>query len=169
MDSNRIAEYLEEKYPSPSIHLDTPYKKKVLDQMIPIMAAVRVVFLPIMSVRVLSPGSVDYWNETRPKAFGKPFSEITEEERGDKAWAKAEEPIKEITRLLKENPDGPFFDGKTVTYADFYWAAYLLFWQKIGDDKFQKLLGVSGEAGKSDNVHLQLLEAVKPWSDRRDH
>ncbi|KAH6657020.1 putative glutathione S-transferase [Truncatella angustata] len=168
MDSLKIAEYIEEKYPTPSIHLDSPYVKKVVDQIsasFQFGKGVRGIFFPLVPERLLNPRSAEFWYETRAKIIGKPLSEITEDERGDKAWEYATEPVKEITRLLRENSEGPFFEGNTVTYADFYWAGYLLFWKRIGDDTFQKLLSISGDG----DVHLKLLEAVKPWSERDDH
>lgn len=169
MDSMKIAKYIEEKYPSPSINLGSTYLQKLVEQMAPIMASIRTVFLPLMPERLLNPSSVGYWHETRSKVIGKPLSELTEDERGDKAWDAAKKHVQEISRLLRENSDGPFFEGKTVTYADFHWAGFLLFWERIGAAEFEKLLEISGEAGKSDNVHLQLLDAVKPWSARSDH
>lgn len=172
MDSMKIAKYIEEKHPEPSIHLDSPYIKKVVEQMVATMSfgpGLRGVLLARIPGRLLNPPSVEYWQETRSKAIGKPLSEITEDEQGDKAWEYAAPAIKEVTRLLKENSEGPFFEGKTVTYADFYWIGFLLFWRRIGDDTFKKLISVSGEADNSDNVHLKLLEAAKPWTERDDY
>ncbi|KAK9779697.1 putative Glutathione S-transferase [Seiridium cardinale] len=172
MDSMEIANYIEEKNPSPSVHLDSPYVDKVVQLLKAAMemgTGVRGVFFPLVPERLLNPPSVDYWMETRPKAIGKPLSELTDDERGGKAWENVAKPIGELTRLLKENPEGPFFEGKTVTYADFCWVGFLLFWQRIGDDVFQKIISASGDAYDNDNVHLKLLEAVKPWAERNDH
>jgi glutathione S-transferase len=170
-DSMKVAQYIESQHPSPSIHLDSSYIPKVIMQLDSLMAfgtGLRGVFLPLMPERLLNPQSVDYWMETRSKRIQKPLSQLTEDERGGKAWEHATKPIQEVTRLLKEN-EGPFFMGKTVSYADFIWAGFLLFWQRIGDDVFNKLVSISGDVEGRENVHLQLLEAVKPWTERSDN
>ncbi|KAI1858503.1 uncharacterized protein JN550_012550 [Neoarthrinium moseri] len=170
-DSIKIAEYIEEHYPSPSIHLDSPYVPKIQKLIATLMelgTGLRGVFLALVPERLLNPESVDYWMETRSKMLQRPLSELTADERGGKAWDHAAKSLHEVTRLLKEN-DGPFFAGKTVTYADFYWAGFLLFFQRFGTEVFEKLISCTGDGEGADNVHLKLLEAVKPWSERDDH
>ncbi len=51
-------------------------------------------------------------------------------ERGVNAWEKSEEGFSKITAMLQEN-EGPFFMGHTVSYADFIYAAVLLFLQGL--------------------------------------
>jgi glutathione S-transferase len=167
MNSLKIAEYFEEKHPSPSLHLDSPYIDKVVSHLSELMqlgTGLRGAFLGRVPDRLLSDKSIGYWHETRCKALGKPVNELTEDEQGEKAWANSAQNIQAVTSLLKEN-DGPFFMGETVSYADFYWAGFLLFWKRVGDDVFKKLLENSGD----EQVHLNHLEAVEPWSKRDDH
>lgn len=91
------------------------------------------------------------------------LEELEKDLGGESAWTSAAPLLEELTGLLKEN-EGPFFEGTEVTYADFVWAAALLFFQTVGGEVFQELLKASGDA----RPHLDLLEAVRPWSERRD-
>lgn len=171
MDSMAIAKHIEAKHPTPSIHLDSPYVTKVqelLGELMQLGTGLRGVFLPLIPERLLNQVSVDYWMESRAKKLGKPVEALTADERGGKAWEYATKPMQEVTKLLKEN-DGPFFTGDTVCYADLIWAGFLLFFQRQGDDLFQKVISISGDVEGQDNVHVKLLEAVKPWSARDDH
>ncbi|ETS75065.1 hypothetical protein PFICI_13549 [Pestalotiopsis fici W106-1] len=175
MNSKDIAQYIEEQYPEPSIHLDSPYIRKVMIEISALFdhtlgRSLYGVVLDRIPSRVLNPRSAEYWIRTRSEIVGKPLGEMTAEERGGKVlWDNAVKNMAELTRLLKENPDGPFFEGKTVTYADFYWVGFLLFFRRLGEDVFQKLISVSGDVEGSENVHLKLLEACKQWSERDDH
>ncbi|KAH8682300.1 putative glutathione S-transferase [Xylariales sp. PMI_506] len=167
MESMEIAKYIEQQYPSPSVHLDSAYIPKVRERIAAlgeVGTGLRGVFLPIIPERLLNEKSASYWMETRVKYLGKPVHAITEDERGDKAWENATPNVRAVTEMLKENP-GPFFMGETVCYADFFWIGYLIFWKRIGDDVFEKLMSVSGDR----SVHLKLLEAARPWTERDDH
>lgn len=175
MNSKDIAQYLEEKYPEPSIHLDSPYIPKVIKEIATLIdhslgKSLFGIVLDRVPSRILNPSSAEYWIRTRSDVVGKPLAELTAEEKGGQVlWDNAVENIGNVTRLLKENPEGPFFAGKTVTYADFYWVGFLLFFKRMGDDVFQKLIDASGDVEGSENVHLKLFEACRQWSERDDH
>ncbi|ORY57825.1 uncharacterized protein BCR38DRAFT_448764 [Pseudomassariella vexata] len=164
MDSRKIANHLEAAHPSPPLHLDSPYLTK-LEAIIPgLRDALKAVFMYLLPKRLLNEASLPYWYETRSKQLSMPVDEYHAEEGGDKAWKRAREILPKVTEMLKEN-EGPFFLGKTASYADLVWAGYLLFWQRLGDDVFAELLKATGDA----KVHEDLLDAVKPWSERADH
>lgn len=175
MNSKDIAQYLEEKSPEPSIHLDSPYIPKVIKEIATLIdhslgKSLFGIVLDRVPSRILNPASAEYWIRTRSDVVGKPLAELTAEEKGGQVlWDNAVENVGNVTRLLKENPEGPFFAGKTVTYADFYWVGFLLFFKRMGDDVFQKLIDASGDVEGSENVHLKLFEACKQWSERDDH
>ncbi|KAI0853568.1 putative glutathione S-transferase [Daldinia vernicosa] len=164
-DSFTIAEVLEKKYPEPSIHLDSPYLPKVKELLKEVLTPLRGVYAPGVYNRLLNDASKGYFRRTREEQFGATLEEVAEKEGGEKAWKAAQPALEKVTALLKENGDGPFFEGKTVGFADFAWASFLLFMQRIGDDVYQEALKHAGDA----TVHEKLLEAVKPWSERSDH
>ncbi|KAI1103654.1 putative glutathione S-transferase [Jackrogersella minutella] len=163
MDSTKIAEALEERYPEPSTHLDSPYLPKVSESLTGIMIAIRAVYIPGVFFNLLNEASLGYFRRTREEFLGVTIEEFAKGAAG--AWEKAAPHAEKITALLKENSDGPFFEGKTVGYVDFIWAGYLLFMEAIGKDVLAEALKVTGDA----EVHLKLLEAVRPWSERADH
>jgi glutathione S-transferase len=90
-----------------------------------------------------------------------PVDQLEKEKGGELAWNEAEPALRGATALLKEN-QGPFFLGETVSYADLVWATVLLFSKRMGMGFFEEALKRSGDA----QVHLDLLEAVRPWSER---
>lgn len=165
MDSKAIVEVIEKDHPEPSLHLDSPYLSKLEELLPQIMPALQPNYIPVIPKRLLNEASVPYWNETREAKIGMPLDEFEKTKGGDPSFSQAEPLLKQVTELLKENPYGPFFTGKTVSYADFVWAGFLIFWRRIGEDKFSELLKRTGDA----KVHEDLLKAVEPWSKRDDH
>ncbi|KAK3329231.1 putative glutathione S-transferase [Apodospora peruviana] len=164
MDSNNIVKYLEEKYPEPPLHLDSPYREKVINAMRATFPGMYPIFVPLVPKRLLSEGSIEFFLRTREEDHG-PLDELEKNLGGEVGWAKATAGLQQGTALLKENPDGPFFMGKEPSYADFIWGGFLLFVQLIGEDLWENFLKHTGDA----KVHTDLLEALKPWSERCDH
>ncbi|PLB47497.1 putative glutathione S-transferase [Aspergillus steynii IBT 23096] len=163
MDSRKITDYLEEAHPQPTLRLDSLYLLKVEDLWSQYMGALRPVFIPEIPKRLLNDASIDYWYTTRERMFNMPLDRVEKELGGERGWNETTSVIQEITALLSENK-GPFFEGEIVGYADFVWASVLLFLARIGPDFLDEALKRSGNA----QVHLDLLEAVKPWSSK-DH
>ncbi|KAI1338730.1 thioredoxin-like protein [Xylariaceae sp. FL0016] len=164
MDSMVISQLLEKNHPEPSLHLDSPYTQRVRDQMVK-SQSLRGIYIPLVVKRLLNDCNHEYWHRTRSEWFGMPLDQYEKEHGGEFAFSRSDEYLSNITALLRENEDGPFFMGKTVSYADFYWAGFLLFFERLGDDVFQRLLKGTGDG----EIHLKLLEGVKPWSKRNDH
>ncbi|CAN8096143.1 unnamed protein product [Discula destructiva] len=165
MDSRNIATVLEAKYPQPPLKLDSPMHAKLADVLPGLLGALRGNYLPTIPKRILNEASVPYWYRTREEKVGSTLDELEAKEGGQAGFANAEGRLKAVTEMLKENSEGPFLEGGAVTYADFVWAGFLLFWQRIGDDKFEAILERTGDP----KVHLDLLKAVEPWSKRNDH
>ncbi|KAK6948967.1 hypothetical protein Daesc_009039 [Daldinia eschscholtzii] len=164
-DSWTIAEVLEKKYPEPSIRLDSPYLPKIRAVLVDVLTALKGIYAPAVHNVLLNDASKEYFRRTREEAFGATLEEVAKNEGGEKAWKAAQPALEKVTALLKENSDGPFLEGKNVGFADFAWASFLLFAQRMGDDVYQDALKYSGDA----SVHEKLLEAVKPWYERADH
>lgn len=165
MDSKVIAQTIDKDHPEPSLHLDSPYLTK-LEEILPnLMPALSGHYVPFIPKRLLNDASQPYWYSTREAKFGMKLDELERSQGGETGWSKAEPLLRQVTDALKENPYGPFFAGKTVSYADFVWAGFLIFWRRIGDDKFSELLKRTGDPA----AHEALLKAVEPWSERDNH
>jgi len=169
MDSRKIATRLEELYPTPSLHLDSPYQAKIESAMNKIMTHVEPIFLPLVPKNILNEASNPYWYRTREAWAGMSLDKLWEEKGGEKAWEALEKSgdLQEVVGWLKENPEGPFFLGKEISYADFVWAGFLLFMKSIGREYgYDQVLKRSGGDGE---VHERLLDALKQWTERGDH
>ncbi|CAM1504384.1 Fc.00g019750.m01.CDS01 [Cosmosporella sp. VM-42] len=163
MDSRKIVNRIEKEYPEPSVHLDSPVLAKLEATMPGIMGALRPIYFLAVPRNILNEGSLNYWYETRAKTAGMPLDQLEKEKGGQQAWDAAQPVLHEVEALLKENTDGPFFLGKTISYADFQWGGFLIFIQRGGhiDDLYK----ISGDA----QLHKNLLEALASYSARNDH
>lgn len=108
--------------------------------------------------------------QDRAERVGMPIDQYEREQGGernmDKIFGEIEPVVREVTALLGENPDGPFFLGEgKPSFADFVWVGFLAFARRIGQEHYDELLKRSGDAG----VHARLFEAVGPWMERDDH
>lgn len=178
MDSWKIAEALEAAYPgTPSLRLDAPALAPVKAAMLGALGALRGVYVPLVAQRLLSETSLPYFTETRQASLGMPLDQFAREKGGDRAFDAAAPHVQKAAALLlagkgkgaegEGEGEGPFFDGAAAPgFADFVWAGFLVFLQRIGeDDVLLKLLDAAGDR----EPHLRLLEAVKPWSERGDY
>ncbi|KAI3318486.1 thioredoxin-like protein [Xylariaceae sp. AK1471] len=169
MDSKIIAQEIEKQYPSPSIHYDSPIRQKFFDILTNAFIELRPVFIPLVPKRLLKEVNHAYWQKTRDahvrEAYnGMSLEQLEKELGGEKAYNAASPHLKDITALLKENDQGPFFMGKTVSYTDFVHAGFLIMMRRLGDDVFQPILNATGDP----DVHLKFLEGLKPWTERDD-
>ncbi|CAN8096335.1 unnamed protein product [Discula destructiva] len=165
MDSAIIAAVIEKDHPSPSLHLDSPYLEHLNEILTPqIMPVLRGNYTPLVPKRLLNEPSVGYFTREREKRVGMTLDLLEKTEGGDLGFARAEPLLHQVTGWLKEN-EGPFFMGATISYADFVWAGFLIFFRRIGDDKFGHLLEKTGDP----SLHLGLLAALEPWSKRDNH
>ncbi|KAH7196652.1 putative glutathione S-transferase [Fusarium flagelliforme] len=163
MDSDKILERIEKDYPEPSVHKDSPVLPKLFAIMPKIMGALRPVYFTHVPGRILDEKSQPYWYETRAKMAGQPLDELYQKEGGQSAWDNAKPHVHEVEALLKENSEGPFFLGKTPSYADFVWGGFLIFMQR--NQVIDEVYKISGDA----QLHKDLLEATAPWHKRNDH
>ncbi|KAK4672229.1 hypothetical protein QC763_101290 [Podospora pseudopauciseta] len=164
-DSKVIAEQLQALYPTPHIDLASPYQAKMEELMPQLMKSFRPVYLPLIPKSLLNEKSRPYWYDTRGKLLGMEVDDFGRENGGEKTWGKVEPVVKAVTALMKENPNGPFFEGKQVVYADLVWGAFLIFLKRMGQGVFDEMLKRSGDKA----VHEALLEGLEKWTDRDDH
>ncbi|EKJ78558.1 hypothetical protein NXS19_000930 [Fusarium pseudograminearum] len=162
MDSAKILERVEKDYPEPSVHKDSPVLAKLFEIMPNIMGALRPIYFTHVPKHILNENSVPYWQETRSEAAGEPLDELYKRD-GEKAWDKAKPHVQDVEALLKENSEGPFFLGKTPSYADFVWGGFLIFMQR--NQIIDEVYKISGDA----QLHKNVLEALAPWHKRNNH
>lgn len=67
--------------------------------------------------RILNVESLDYQYKSRPGLVEMPLDQLEREQGGVRAKKKAGQVLPEVAGLWKEN-EGPFFLGKTTSYAD---------------------------------------------------
>jgi glutathione S-transferase len=162
MNSSKIAQVLEELYPTPSLPPTSPVQQKYFDILTvgwDMMEPIKYSFVPR---RLLNEVNYPYWRATRSENIGQPMSQA----EVDEVLKAAAPHMRPITAMLKErSAEGPFFMGKTVTFTDAIHAGILLMMRRLGDDIFQSVLEALGDK----EVHLKFLEAVKPWTERDDH
>lgn len=160
MDSWPIAHELEKRYPSPSLHLDDPIVIQVRDNIRQLMGPLIGYLLPKVPVVLLNPPSAEYFNRTREVSFGKPLPEVAKETATEQAWKDAEAPAKMFGDLLRKN-GGPFFLGKTVSYADFIFVGFLQMAKRLDDEVFKRVLAL-------DEAFPKVFEASKKWLEKED-
>ena len=170
MDSLQIAETINTLHPSPPLKITSPQLTWFLENYATrIMTPFRGIYLPLVPRRLLADESVAYWYESKAKLVGKSVDEIEREEGGERAYERLAPVLREITAMLREDPSGPFFGGNEVGYVDFFWAGFLLFARRIGEDVLEGVLercDDGGDGGGGGDLHRRLLDAVAPWSVR---
>jgi glutathione S-transferase len=162
MESRAIAAAIEERYPSPPLHLDSPILPRLEALMPGVNPNLAPVMLPMVPRTVLNEVAHPYWRRTREAKTGKTLEELEQSVSREECWAKAKPALDEVTALLKEK-GGPYFMGGTVSYADFVWGGFLEFMKRLGEGMWEQCLETMGE-GKE--VHLALLKGVEEWAQR---
>ncbi|KAL8718597.1 MAG: hypothetical protein Q9225_004282 [Loekoesia sp. 1 TL-2023] len=159
-DSKKIAAVLEEKYPSPPLHLDAPQLAKVEELFSALVVLIRGITLPKTPRAILNEKSLKYYHDTRSKRFGMPMDQFEREKGGDAAWEEARPIVAQIGELLKEK-GGPFVLGETVSYADFILVGALHFFKKLGEGVYERFVEMEPALGR-------LYDASEQWLYRDD-
>ncbi|KAF1956230.1 hypothetical protein CC80DRAFT_472986 [Byssothecium circinans] len=159
MDSWKIAHELEERYPSPPLHLDDPIVVKVRDHINLMRKPLDPWMMPKVPTNILGKESAEYFELTRAERYGMQLSQLAEKANED-CWEEAKGPAIEIAELLKKK-GGPYFIGKTVSYADFILVSFLHCMKRIDVDMFQRYLGFDPAFG-------QVYDASRQWLAKDD-
>lgn len=163
MDSLAIAKELQARYPdAPPLGLDSPYVQRISDALGRMGPSIFPVICHRVPTRLLSDASADYFFASRQGWTGKPTEQLHSENPVGASLARVADVLGEVSAMYRENPGGPFLMGEQVGFADFVWIGMLLFFRKIGDDVLEPLLENTGDR----EVHLQLLEAARSWTER---
>ncbi|KAL2186675.1 hypothetical protein L209DRAFT_731631 [Thermothelomyces heterothallicus CBS 203.75] len=164
MESFAIAREIEAAHPTPSARLDAPAVAELMGAVPRLLHKLRAVLLPGVPRLILNERSKPYWHETRSAMVGKALDEWEREvvAAGEPDWDGAEPVLREVTALLKKEAGGPFFLGNEVSYADFIWGGFLIFFDRLGVS--EELLARTGDA----DAHRALLKGLEPWTERSD-
>ncbi|KAF2264480.1 glutathione S-transferas-like protein [Lojkania enalia] len=155
MDSWKIAQEIERRYPSPPLHLDDPVVVSVRDHIGKLTKPLAAHFLPKVPRVLLSERSAEYFERTRKGWFNMPLSQFEKEQATEERWKEVEQPAKEIADLLKRQ-GGPMFLGKTISYADFIFVSFLNFFKAIDAEVYERFLAL-------DSSFATVYEACKQW------
>ncbi|KAF2098285.1 hypothetical protein NA57DRAFT_57446 [Rhizodiscina lignyota] len=161
MDSLAITKELEKRYPTPSLHLDSPILPKAMQALGKVAEGTRPVWMAKVPAALLNPPSAEYFLRTRSEQVGQPLLEYGKEKGGDQAWNNAEPAIKDLVALLKET-DGPFFMGNEISYADFVITSALYFIRRIDEADYEKIVS-------HDESLVKLMDATAKYFERSDH
>ncbi|KFY02776.1 hypothetical protein O988_01925 [Pseudogymnoascus sp. VKM F-3808] len=165
MHSRTIAARLEELYPEPSLHLDSPIMSRIYGIQGKHIMPVYGLWIPLVSANILNPRSKEYYDRTREADEGMTLPELLAktEAREEEAWESARTGLRELGGLLEENAEGPFFMGSVAGYADLVVLSWLEFYKRIDKERlFDKVVTMEPSLGR-------LYEAGKQWLERNDH
>jgi len=161
-DSHSIASTLETLHPTPSLKLTSPRLSQAEDLITKLQLHLRPLFLPPIPLNLLNDASRGYFEETRKERIGMPLSEYSEKKGGEECWKAAEPVIESLGELLKSAGGGPFIEGDTPSYADFFIVATLQMFKRVDEKIFARLVETEEALGK-------VYEACKPWLKRDDY
>lgn len=132
-----IAEYLEETYPTPSIF---PHGTKSLQHAFQLSFGEKLGFIrPFLLSSVLpklgTQRSEEYFRRTKELSLGRPLVVPVGAERAE-TWAKFREGMSKVDECLaKTDTKGPFVMGDTISYADLFISAFLMWFKNVwGED-----------------------------------
>ncbi|KAF2120809.1 glutathione S-transferas-like protein [Lophiotrema nucula] len=160
MDSWIIAQELEKRYPSPSLHLDDPVVEEVRSSIKSVDNPIRGAIIPRVARYLLPDRSREYFERTRAVRLGIPLSQFEKEKGGEQIWEDVKVPAQKFAEVLKRN-GGPFFLGEEVSYADFIFVSFLHFLKMANADAFERFLAL-------DPAFPAVYEACKPWLAKND-
>lgn len=111
-DSAKIALELEERYPEPSLRLDSLLLPKAYAAVSAISEIIRPILMHKVVSNLLTERSADYISRTRDEALRESREEYVKESVIGEVWTKLEEPVKNLAALIR-GQGGPFVMGKT--------------------------------------------------------
>ncbi|KAL8889401.1 MAG: hypothetical protein Q9215_003337 [Flavoplaca cf. flavocitrina] len=159
MDSKNIAAILEEKYPDPPLHLDSPQLAKAEEILPQLFMPLRGILLPGIGRNLMTEESLPYFSESRSKKYGS-LEQMERELSGEKQWEEPKPAMREIAALIEET-GGPFVLGREVSYADFNLVGVLSLFKRLGDGVFEKTVEMKPAL-------RTLYEASKKWLEKDD-
>ncbi|PRP88895.1 hypothetical protein PROFUN_00363 [Planoprotostelium fungivorum] len=162
MDSARIAAYLEELKPQPSLQLSDPTVEQVQHIVQrDIMGIIRPIMLPRVPNALLPPRDAQYFHETRTKAFGCTLEELLAKTDEEALWKTTSQTVRDKLVPLLKKSGGPFFLGEKASYADLFLGSFLAWFRVVDPAILERFLSFDSEG------HLRTLwQAVQPFFER---
>lgn len=163
MDSEKIAQRLEELRPQPSLHLEAGVHKEVEAALGKIIPPLIPYFMPRVGRDIVLEGDEQWFEDDRAQRFGTSLSELEKSKGGEMAWEAAKPgfaTLKEVMRKHKKS-EGPFVLGKEPSYGDFMIVAGMKMFSVLGQDAFEKFAGQSTEL-------RELYDACGDWVSKDD-
>ncbi|KAM6499550.1 hypothetical protein JOM56_005058 [Amanita muscaria] len=167
-ESLRIAEYLDKTYPdTPRILFDgiEEYDACINPFRLPDFEPMLLFILP-PKYEILNPVSQEYFRRTREKSFGRKLEEFTPtgSER-EETWERIKKGFDTIDGLIQKN-GGPFARGEQVSFVDFAFGGYLIW--------FKLILGEESELWKdlviwNDGLWGRYLERLEEYAKPREN
>lgn len=163
MDSALIAPLLEERYPSPSLHLENKLHEQAGALLGQVAFPLLGVLYPKIMRNVILPESVPVFRAKREKQFGCTVEEFEAAKGGETAWKGAEPGFAALTKFLKENKkdEGPFLMGSQVCYGDFILASMAEAAKRIEKEFYDRMMS------NVDGMR-ELHEACGKWFEKDD-
>ena len=118
------------------------------------------IWLPKVPENLLLERSAEYFHRTRSEQIGMPLKEYAEKMGGEQCWTKAFKAIDDLAAFISET-EGPFVDGKEVSYADFVIVSSFYFLRRIDEKYFERLMANAKPL-------VQQFEACAQWFERDD-
>lgn len=162
MESKAIALAIEERYPHPSAHLDSPVLTEVEEARMAVLRPLFPVLIPRMPRECLSGPTIAYHIEARKKTYGMTLEELEARYGGEPAWEKAMPALRSLAEVLKRDPSGPFCLGSAPSYADFLIVGILEWCKCLQGGIFERIVGI-------DHAYQVLYDACTQWLERNDH
>lgn len=142
MDSAAIAAALEQRYPTPSLHLARGLHEQAQALVNQLAVPLLPVFMPRVGRDVLRAESEPAWRAKREAAFGMPVEEWERTKGGEPAWVAAKPVLEKLDAFVatQKEDEGPFLLGSTLSYGDFVIAGMLEAFRRIGQDMFDRIV-----------------------------
>ncbi|KAK5166664.1 uncharacterized protein LTR77_008208 [Saxophila tyrrhenica] len=163
MDSQTIAERLEELSPAPSLHLDTMVHESVHAALLSVIGAARPTIILAAQQNILSEGSAAWHAQDRERRFGKSVEQWEKDEGGEKGWKAAQPGLEAVKAELNRHKrdEGPFVLGGTVSYGDFLIAGFFEWLRRADASLYERYV-------RYDESFKKHREACEPWLARDD-
>lgn len=142
MDSANIALKLEELQPEPGLHLENGLHDELMKVFGAMMMPLMAICYPCIQRNILLPETVRGWTAKKEANFGMSLQELEETKGGEKAWEAAQPGLEMMRRFLREKKrdEGPFVEGKRVSYVDFWVASMGESFRRIDEGLWERLV-----------------------------
>ena len=147
MGSVECAEYLETNFPNAPLLFPNRHclpLARTIEHLL--FSALRPVISPHYLlpkiIGLLDESGAEYYRRTREEYLGyRIVDEIWDDKRRyEEAWQQPMPALELVNDILKNQPVGPFLGGKERAYPDLVLLAFLLWWKRLDDDIYERVI-----------------------------